>query len=154
MPMLDITGTRVQPLQKSFTAVDVTLENANDLAMGQSDAAIIENDADLDALSLDFSALGAIVLTFPSFADGRAYSQASLLRDRYKFRGQIIARGDVLPDQVGLMKRCGISAIETDRNDIDVFTAGLNRYSHVYQHAADDNDPVWQLRGARKRAAA
>ncbi len=54
--------------------------------------------------------LPLIALTFPAFNDGRAFSQASLLRSRYGYSGEIRATGDVLIDQIPLMLRCGIDS--------------------------------------------
>ena len=56
------------------------------------------------------SDLVLIAVTFPAFTDGRAYSQASLVRSRYGFAGELRATGDVLIDQVPLMLRCGIDS--------------------------------------------
>lgn len=53
--------------------------------------------------------IALIAVTFPAFSDGRAYSQASLLRSRYGYEAEIRAIGDVLIDQIPLMLRCGIN---------------------------------------------
>lgn len=53
--------------------------------------------------------LGIILLNFPSFADGRGFSQARLLRERFGYRGDIRAVGDVQRDQLAFMRRCGIN---------------------------------------------
>jgi uncharacterized protein (DUF934 family) len=65
---------------------------------------------DLDRLSL-------VALTFPKFADGRAYSTARLLRGRYRFRGELRAVGNVLRDQLLFMHRCGFDAFELQKGD-------------------------------------
>ena len=56
--------------------------------------------------------LSLIALAFPKFHDGRSYSAARLLRERYHFRGELRAVGDVLQDQIPLMRRCGIDSFE------------------------------------------
>jgi phosphoadenosine phosphosulfate reductase len=56
--------------------------------------------------------LSLIALAFPKFHDGRSYSSARLLRERYHFRGELRAVGDVLQDQIPLMRRCGIDSFE------------------------------------------
>lgn len=53
-----------------------------------------------------------VVLTFPKFADGRSMSTARLLRERHAYRGEVRASGDVLIDQMPLMRRCGFDAFE------------------------------------------
>lgn len=58
----------------------------------------------------DLETLPVIALSFPVFTDGRAYSQARLLRQRHGFQGELRAIGDVLPDQLAVMARCGFNA--------------------------------------------
>lgn len=58
----------------------------------------------------DLPTLPVIALSFPVFTDGRAYSQARLLRQRHGFQGELRAIGDVLPDQLAAMARCGFNA--------------------------------------------
>lgn len=65
---------------------------------------------DVSELEADLAHLSLIALTFPAFSDGRAYSQASLLRSRHGYQGELRATGDVLIDQVPLMQRCGIDS--------------------------------------------
>ncbi len=57
-------------------------------------------------------ALGLLVLQFPKWTDGRAYSQARLLRSRFGFKGEIRARGEVLADMMPLLQRCGVDAVQ------------------------------------------
>ena len=68
----------------------------------------LPNDADPMAASLD--GVQTIELHFPSFSDGRAFSQALMLRRRCGFKGDIRATGDVLVDQLSQMQRCGFSS--------------------------------------------
>lgn len=56
--------------------------------------------------------LALIALVFPKFSDGRAFSAARLLRERYGYRGELRAVGDVLSDQIPLMRRCGVDSFE------------------------------------------
>lgn len=65
----------------------------------------LSNDA--DPQSVDLQGIDRIELVFPKFTDGRAYSQAFLLRRRLGFAGELVATGDVLIDQLALMQRCG-----------------------------------------------
>jgi uncharacterized protein (DUF934 family) len=75
-----------------------------------TDAMQIANDADPIALQADIKAASVIDLHFPKFTDGRAYSQAVLIRKRLGFTGELRATGDVLIDQLQLMQRSGFSA--------------------------------------------
>ena len=64
----------------------------------------------VDALAPYLQRLALIALAFPKFSDGRAYSSARLLRERLGFTGELRAIGDVLADQIPLMRRCGITS--------------------------------------------
>ncbi len=77
-----------------------------------SDALILDNTADVLAQAAALQGRTAVVLNFPKWTDGRAYSQATLLRSRLKFEGELIAVGDVLVDMMPLLKRCGFSAVQ------------------------------------------
>ncbi|MEQ9121625.1 MAG: DUF934 domain-containing protein, partial [Alphaproteobacteria bacterium] len=72
----------------------------------------LRNDRPLDDIAGDLFRFGVIALEFPAFKDGRAYTQARLLRERYRFHGEVRACGDVLRDQLLFMQRCGIDAFE------------------------------------------
>ena len=64
----------------------------------------------VDAILPDLDRLSLVALSFPKFGDGRAFSKASILRGQHGFKGEIRAVGDVLWDQLQLMRRCGFDA--------------------------------------------
>lgn len=72
---------------------------------------ILPNDADIEVLEADVAKLALVALQFPKWTDGRAYSQAHILKSRYRFGGEIRATGDVLVDMMPLMQRCGFNAV-------------------------------------------
>ena len=90
-----------------------------------------------------------IALNFPVFTDGRHFSTARLLRQRYGYTGEIRAIGDVLRDQLFFMKRCGFDAyaVRADRDPFDALE-GLKDFSETYQGAADDPRPLFRRRQA------
>jgi uncharacterized protein (DUF934 family) len=82
--------------------------------------------------------LALVALVFPSFRDGRAYSQARLLREQYGYRGELRATGDVLRDQFFFLARSGFDAFEVKKDaDADVFAKELARHSVFYQPTGD-----------------
>lgn len=82
--------------------------------------------------------LALVALKFPVFRDGRAFTQARLLRERYGFKGEIRATGDVLRDQFLFMLRSGFDAFEVKKDaDADAFSQALHEFTLRYQPAAD-----------------
>ena len=85
----------------------------------------VEAGADAQAHLPDLAARPLVALAFAKFADGRAFSYARLLRDRYGFKGELRATGDVLIDEIPLMLRCGFTAFEvTNEPTIRALQAG------------------------------
>ena len=68
------------------------------------------NDQDVEDIAVDLERFSLVALQFPKWVDGRAYSQARLLRARYRFRGEIRASGEVLVDMIALLVRTGFDA--------------------------------------------
>jgi uncharacterized protein (DUF934 family) len=92
----------------------------------------LANDADIQGLALD--GVHRIDLNFPKFTDGRAFSQALLLRRRVGFEGEIRATGDVLVDQLVQMQRSGFdSAVLRSDQDLAVAQRQFERYKDFYQ---------------------
>src|SRR3954451_5082499 len=96
------------------------------------------NNRDLDDLVPYLDRLAAVALVFPSFRDGRAYSQARLLRERHGFEGELRATGQVLRDQFVFMLRAGFDTFEVKKvSDAEAFAATAKRYSVFYQPTGD-----------------
>jgi uncharacterized protein (DUF934 family) len=96
------------------------------------------NNRDLDDLVPHLGQVVVVALVFPSFRDGRAYSQARLLRERYGYKGELRATGQVLRDQFVFMLRAGFDAFEVKKEtDAEAFTATVQRYSVFYQPTGD-----------------
>ena len=97
----------------------------------------LKSDQSPALIADDLGRLGLIALEFPKFTDGRAYSSARLLRERYGFRGEIRAVGNVLRDQLAFMVRCGFDAFELpDGADVDGWLGSIDEISVSYQRAA------------------
>lgn len=119
-----------------------------DAFLGQSNATAVRLESDEDARRLipHLDQLALIEIGFPKFRDGRGYSAARILREA-GYTGELRAQGDVLVDQIPLMRRCGFDAFAPEA-DVDAATLerALNRYADVYQKAADGRSPVWAKR--------
>ena len=96
------------------------------------------NNRDLDDLVPYLDRLALVALVFPTFRDGRAYSQARLLRERYGYHGEMRATGQVLRDQFLFMTRAGFDAFEVKKPaDAEAFAGTVQRYSVFYQPTGD-----------------
>jgi uncharacterized protein (DUF934 family) len=97
---------------------------------------------DVDPRTLDLNGITRIDLQFPAFTDGRAYSQAFLLRRRLCFEGELRATGDVLIDQLVQMKRTGFDvAVLAEGVDASAAQRQLQRYAGFYQGSAVETQP-------------
>jgi uncharacterized protein (DUF934 family) len=99
--------------------------------------------------------LALVALIFPNFKDGRAYSQARLLRERYGFRGELRATGEILRDQFLFLVRAGFDTFEVKKDaDARAFSEALARYSVFYQPTGDGRPAAFRQRLNRPLAAA
>lgn len=116
----------------------------------------LKSDQRPELIAADIERFDLIALEFPKFTDGRAYSAARLLRERYGYSGELRAVGQVLRDQLQFMHRCGFDAFEIAAGDAaDKWRQALVEISVWYQSGADTRTPVNVLRhGARRRVRA
>jgi uncharacterized protein (DUF934 family) len=125
-----------------LTADEHAAENAVDVELAESRVVTLANDADPLTLRDAIAAAQRVELHFPSFTDGRAYSQAYLIRRRLGFTGDLRATGDVLADQLTQMERTGFSsAVLNDEVDIDDARRQLQRFAAFYQGDAAHDAP-------------
>lgn len=107
------------------------------------------NARDVSELAPLLGRLSLVALSFPKFRDGRAYSQARLLRERYGFKGELRATGNVLRDQLLMLARSGFDAFEVEKPaDAAAFGAALASYSVFYQPTGDGRATAAERRAA------
>lgn len=132
--------------------VIVTLERwrADRAALDARDGRLgvrLRSDEPPDLIADALARLSVIALEFPAFRDGRAYSYARLLRDRYGFAGELRAVGDVLLEQLHFMVRVGFDSFELDSDDPERdFRIAAGDFSVWYQPASDDRSSAVELR--------
>ncbi len=120
------------------------IEGAALLDEGRNVGVLLQPDEAIEELSDDLTRLSVVALSFPKFRDGRAYTSARLLRERFGFGGEIRAVGDVLREQASFFIRCGFDAFEpADGSTPEQWMAAANRFRHVYQRGADDRKPAF-----------
>ena len=113
-------------------------------------AVSLANPDPVEDLAPHVGRLRLIVLDFPKFSDGRAYSQARLLRGRMGYTGELRATGGVLQDQLPFMLRCGFDSFESDQKGFgEALAKARTLFSVVYQPAEDDRATASLLRLSR-----
>jgi uncharacterized protein (DUF934 family) len=111
----------------------------------------IDPEDELDQAKLALDKVQLVALTFPKFGDGRAYSKARLFRDRFGYKGELRAVGEVLADQLQYMSRCGFDAFAlAEGKDVPSALRALSDFTVTYQGASDDPRPLYRrvARGA------
>ena len=151
-PFVDATGADELPADG---AVLVSLEQWQAhrdalVARGTPLGLKLRSDQPPDAIADDVAHFALIALEFPKFRDGRAYSYARLLRERYGFRGELRAVGEVLLEQLHFMIRVGFDCFEIREPDpLAVYEAALHDFSVWYQPTGDGRATAMQLRHRR-----
>jgi uncharacterized protein (DUF934 family) len=142
------------PVIVSWTRWQALLEGAEEDDGRHANAGVqIPNTLDLAEGWPHIARRSLIALDFPAFGDGRAYSQARLLRDRYGFGGEIRAAGQaVVRDQLFGLARCGVDSFQLRADqDPEACLAAFDTFSDAYQPACDGVEPIWKR---RRQAAA
>jgi uncharacterized protein (DUF934 family) len=125
------------------------------LARGTPLGIRLRSDQPPELIADDIENLAVIALEFPAFRDGRAYSYARILRERYGFRGELRAVGDVLMEQLHFMLRTGFDAFEIrGRNPLAEYRTALGDYTVWYQPTGDGRPTALQMRHRRAAQSA
>lgn len=104
---------------------------------------------EVEAIAADVSQFALIAIEFPKFADGRGYSTARLLRERYSYRGELRATGDVGRDQLFFLSRVGFDAfLIPEGRDAQAALASFKDFPETYQTAVDQPLPLFRRRAA------
>jgi uncharacterized protein (DUF934 family) len=118
------------------------------LHAGRAVGVRLEPGEEVEALAYDLPRIALVALAFPKFRDGRAYTSARLLRERYGFKGEVRAVGEVLREQAGFMVRTGFDGFEpADGSTPEDWARAADRYRHVYQRSSDRRTPAFAERG-------
>ncbi|MCB1933737.1 DUF934 domain-containing protein [Accumulibacter sp.] len=144
----------VLPTQPTLLPLAVWLARKDEIVAANQPLGVwLDSHEGPEALAGDIDRFAVIGVNFPKFTDGRSYSSARLLRERYAYAGEIRALGDVQRDQLFFMRRCGIDAYAVRADmDIEKALAGLAVFSNTYQAAVDQPQPLFRRRGERANA--
>jgi uncharacterized protein (DUF934 family) len=107
-------------------------------AAGAGAAIVIGPTDEVESLSPHLRLLSLIVVDFPKLGEGRGFSQARMLRQRYGYAGELRARGTLKRDQLFFLARCGFDSFDLDPSeDLQAALSGLNDFSVAYQDGSD-----------------
>ncbi|HEV7574832.1 MAG TPA: DUF934 domain-containing protein [Caldimonas sp.] len=107
---------------------------------------VLANDVDVESIAADLGNYQSIALVFPKWVDGRAYSQARLLRARYRFTGEIRATGEVLVDMMPLLARTGFDAVALRADQSREFAARALSFFPEGHYQGDVIEPLPRFR--------
>ena len=152
-----LTGAGEAPADRDFTVgLARWLERRGDLLAhvertGRRLGVRLAIDSDPVRLAGDIERFDLVTIAIPSSADGRFFSVAARLREHLRYRGELRVTGDVAPDQLSFMRRCGINAFELgDHVDIERF---IHRYRRFYQSSGALTTRENLIPAARRRDA-
>ncbi|MDX2224877.1 MAG: DUF934 domain-containing protein [Rhodospirillaceae bacterium] len=154
-PILDrwVAVTDAEPITPR-TSVIVTPKrlNAEGEALFRTGAQIgvfLPSDAKIEDLAQVAARLGLIGLRFAAMKDGRPFTLGRILRTRMAFKGELRAVGEIIPDQVPFLVRCGFTTFEVpEAFSMPAMRRALSYYAHHYQRPAANDRPVFELRRA------
>lgn len=127
--------------------VKVWLDQKDELAARKDIGIWLESNDEPESIGAELNNFSVIAVNFPKFSDGRGYSIARLIRERYQYKGELRAIGDVLRDQLFFMTRCGFNTFQLrqDRSSEDAMLS-LQDFSETYQAAADGKPALFHRR--------
>jgi len=106
-------------------------------------ALLLDNTEDVLARAADIRRHETVVLRFPKWTDGRAYSQAVLLRGRLRYAGRIVATGDIVADMAPLLRRCGFDDAQLRAGQrLETARRALGLVDAHYQQTLAERHPV------------
>lgn len=136
------------PAGQVIVPLSVWLAQKAHLQTRQDIGVWLDSDETASQLGDDARALPLVAVNFPVFMDGRSFSTARLLRERYGFTGELRAVGNFIRDQLCYLRRCGVNAFAFTREDMNLEDAlkSLGDFSEYYQASVDQPLPLFRRR--------
>lgn len=138
---LPASGAVLVSLERWQSERDQLLEREDALGV------VLQSDQSPELIATDLEHLALVALEFPQFRDGRAYTYARMLRERFGYTGEVRAVGDVLMEQLHFMLRTGFDAFEIESDDpLGQFEVAKADFSVWYQPTGDGRRTATDLR--------
>lgn len=108
----------------------------------------LDSDEVAESIGEEANRFPVIGVNFPGFMDGRAFSTARILRERYGFKGELRAVGGFIRDQLCYLRRCGVNAFAfaNPETDLEIAVKSLNDFNEYYQASVDQPLPLFRRR--------
>ncbi|WP_339898000.1 DUF934 domain-containing protein [uncultured Gilvimarinus sp.] len=150
MPKPEADQTAEVPAGPTIVPLSVWLEQQDTLQQRDDIGVWLDSDELAEQIGDQANKLPLIAVNFPGFMDGRAFSIARLLRERFGFTGELRAIGDFMRDQLCYLSRCGVNAFQFASDDINLEEAkkSLNDFTEFYQAGVDQPIPLFRRRTA------
>lgn len=133
----DMDADEVLPKGDIIVPLAVWQARRGELAARRPLGVCLEPDQDPELIADDLQYFDLVAINFPVFTDGRGFSSARLLRERYHYQGEIRAVGAFIRDQMFYLQRCGVNAFALQTSDPHAALASLADFSDAYQAAVD-----------------
>ena len=141
------------PETPCFVPLDYWLANKQNLQNPESIGVWIDAEQEPEALAEDIAGLQHLAVNFPTFMDGRGFSIARIIRERYQFSGELRAIGHIVPDQLFYLSRCGFDAfcldalaLNNETEDAPELEKYLATFSVTYQACVNQEQPLFRRR--------
>jgi uncharacterized protein (DUF934 family) len=143
-PWLPLAGTEAAPFAHALLSLDQWSALRNAWPASMPVGVVVANTVDVETLADDLPRWSMVALQFPKWTDGRAYSQARLLRARTRYAGEVRATGEVLVDMLPLLQRSGFDAalMRPDQN-FDAARRALRYFAGHYQGDVVQSRPLF-----------
>lgn len=140
-PGIPSQGDIIVPLATWLEQRDALLSRSGRLGIW------LDSDEEPALIADDLQHFGVVAVNFPQFTDGRGYSIARLLRERYNWRGELRAIGDVQRDQLFYLARCGFDAFALrEGEDLQSALSAFGDFSEAYQASVERAQPLFRRR--------
>lgn len=135
------------PEGKLLVALDVWEAHKDALRARPAVGLWLKNDQCVSTISESLDTFSVIAIDFPNFMDGRGFSIARLLRDRFNYQGEIRATGGVIRDQLCYLTRSGFNAFDMEESiDLEASLASITDFTEAYQTDANQKSPLFRRR--------
>lgn len=141
LPVVPPAGDVIVPLGQWLAQRDALLARDGRLGVW------LANTEDPAVIAGDLNHFDLVAVDFPHFTDGRGYSIARLLRERYGWRGELRAIGDVIRDVVFYLSRCGFDAFDLKAGeDVQAALSAFGDFGEAYQTSVERPQPLFRRR--------